>query len=282
MIASSALALHLASPSWPSNRPTSSARQTEISEIHPRMLDLLARFRARMGQILAGLPTGGERIWPAVDTDLVLAHKSIYAFFKNYVVGKTVLDAGCGTGYGSASLARHGSRSVLGIDVDTYSIRYAQNKFKADNLTFAIGDCEALNLPGNSMDVVVSSNMLEHLVSPGSFLRALRSVLRDGGIALIAVPPITNERLLADNQANPFHKSNLWIDDWIDLFRSHGFGLEMFRHSHHELAALDFGSFRPSRFSVDDFTFPPSSRDELYAKQSLTAIFLLRPEGQAT
>ncbi|MDV7394074.1 class I SAM-dependent methyltransferase, partial [Arthrospira platensis SPKY1] len=39
-----------------------------------------------------------------------------YLFLGRWIRGKTVLDAACGTGFGSAILSREGAISVTGID----------------------------------------------------------------------------------------------------------------------------------------------------------------------
>ena len=41
-----------------------------------------------------------------------------YMFAVHYVVGKRVLDAGTGYGYGAAVLAASGASSVLAVDID--------------------------------------------------------------------------------------------------------------------------------------------------------------------
>ena len=58
----------------------------------------------------------GERVVPGqVNDDLWSEHVARYAFARRFSAGKSVLDAGCGTGYGSAELARS-ARDVAGID----------------------------------------------------------------------------------------------------------------------------------------------------------------------
>ena len=59
---------------------------------------------------------------PGVRNDLFVAHQSIYTFAIPYATGAVVLDAGCGTGYGSRLLADAGAGRVLGLDVDRLSV----------------------------------------------------------------------------------------------------------------------------------------------------------------
>jgi len=59
----------------------------------------------------------GERVIPnQVDPDLFNEHQARYAFAARLARKKRVLDAGCGTGYGTAALACQ-ARDVLGIDI---------------------------------------------------------------------------------------------------------------------------------------------------------------------
>jgi len=48
----------------------------------------------------------GERVIPGqVNDDLWSEHIARYAYARRYAEGRRALDAGCGTGYGSAELA---------------------------------------------------------------------------------------------------------------------------------------------------------------------------------
>ncbi len=113
-------------------------------------------------KVAAGLRPFNESVWPGVENDLLVAHRSIYRFFAGFVAGRDVLDAGCGTGYGSAVLADAGARSVLGVDVDRLSVAYAQRRFRRANLTFRRADCEQLELPVIRRPV----GLLEHARAP--------------------------------------------------------------------------------------------------------------------
>src|SRR3954468_15894608 len=81
-------------------------------------------------RIAAGLPPSEEAVWPGVRNDLFVAHESVYQFASSLAVGLRVLDAACGTGYGSALLASSGAKSVIGIDAHPRRIRYASAHFE--------------------------------------------------------------------------------------------------------------------------------------------------------
>ena len=92
------------------------------------MIDL-ARAINPIRKVAAGLRPFSESVWPGVRNDLFVAHESIYRYFGERVRGLEVLDAGCGTGYGSRILAESGARHVVGIDLDRHDIRYARRHY---------------------------------------------------------------------------------------------------------------------------------------------------------
>lgn len=236
-----------------------------------------ARLWRGARKLVAGVPLGGERVWPGVSTDLFVAHLSIYRFFARRAAGIRVLDAGCGLGYGSALIAGAGARSVLGIDIDRRAIAYARRRYGAPGLRFEIADCEHLELLPGSFDLIVSSNTLEHLRAPERFVAAARDGLAAAGAMIIAVPPNDAPRLRADNAKNPHHHSNLDVAGWCRCFAHAGLDVRTYCHRHPEMAALDFASSAPSRFAAESFEIeavaPAALRDSL----TLTAIFELRP-----
>jgi len=237
----------------------------------------IQRLRNGVAKVLAGLTPFGESVWPGVRNDLFLAHESIYLFFAEHAAGKRVLDAGSGTGYGAYALAHAGALSVRAVDLDRRSIRYAQQHFAHPAISFQVADLERLNLPHESLDLVVSSNALEHLVDPGAFLVTARSALVAGGRALIAVPPITFAGAMSQHERIHYHRSNLSVDQWLELFAAQGWSqIELFAHRYAPDPALpDLASPRQSRLSPTGFTFAPATRDIVYSDPPITALFSL-------
>src|SRR5262245_1537807 len=107
---------------------------------------------------------GGERVTHLRPNDCYYAHLSIYAFAVPFARGAAVLDAGCGTGYGSHYLAERGATSVTAVDASAKAIDFCRRTFARDNLDFRVLDLEKLDgLPVRHYDLIFSSNVLEHL-----------------------------------------------------------------------------------------------------------------------
>jgi putative methylase len=72
----------------------------------------------------------------------------IAAYTNNDIIGKTVLDLGCGTGRLALGASYLGAKSVVGVDVDKLAIKTAvENSFKnslAENVQWIIGDISAI------------------------------------------------------------------------------------------------------------------------------------------
>ena len=136
-------------------------------------------------------------------------HIQRYAFAEQFCSGARVLDAGCGTGYGSAQLAMGAAESVTGVDIADEAIAEAKRVYIRGNLRFLKGNVEQLTaIPelGSPFDVAVNLENLEHLNDPVRFLAELRLVLKQNGIFVVSSP---NGQLTELDERgkpkNPFH-----------------------------------------------------------------------------
>ncbi len=146
----------------------------------------------------------GERVVPGlVDADLFNEHFARYQLASRWAAGRRVLDAGCGTGYGSAELGRL-AKAVTAIDFSQDAIDYAQEHFHAENLRYLSGDC--LALPDGPFDLIVAFEVIEHLPAWPQFLLEVNRVLAPGGLFLVSTP---NKLYYAESRGqsgeNPFH-----------------------------------------------------------------------------
>lgn len=159
-----------------------------------------------------GLEVTGERVIPGLtDMSLYIPHVKRYLFAKTFCDGKRVLDAGCGTGYGSKLLSQVAA-SVHGVDVDERTLAFCARTYKADNLTWAKGDVRNLEIEGG-FDVVTSFEVIEHLEREDipSYLEGIRKALADDGVALISTP----NRLVAQQWDNPHHHTEMTREEFV-------------------------------------------------------------------
>jgi SAM-dependent methyltransferase len=102
-----------------------------------------------------------------------------------YPAGSRVLEAGCGTGAQTVTLARNspGAR-IVAFDRSASSLALAKARVDAagfTNVEFRQADLLALPFDAQSFDHVFVCFVLEHLSKPAEALRALKRLLRPGG-----------------------------------------------------------------------------------------------------
>ena len=94
-------------------------------------------------------------------------------FVERIRSGEYALDIGCGIGAVAYSIASRSGAKVLGIDLNAENIQKAQTLYQHANLSFANGDALG-DLPGHEFDVVVLSNILEHIEKRVEFLTSVQ------------------------------------------------------------------------------------------------------------
>jgi SAM-dependent methyltransferase len=100
---------------------------------------------------------------------------------------RKVLDMGCGTGQQLTwPLAKlHSDVAFTGVDADGASIEHARRAFATSNLRYL----RAEELPADErFDLIIASEVIEHVERPVSFLRELQSRLAPGGRIIVTVP----------------------------------------------------------------------------------------------
>jgi glycosyltransferase involved in cell wall biosynthesis/2-polyprenyl-3-methyl-5-hydroxy-6-metoxy-1,4-benzoquinol methylase len=100
----------------------------------------------------------------------------------------SILDYGCGTGDHITFPLARAAHEVLGIDIHEPSILEARRRYALPNLTFRTADAQSLLSDGLSFDVIVCSEVLEHLDDPSGLLGIFRRLLRPGGALIITTP----------------------------------------------------------------------------------------------
>ena len=162
----------------------------------------------------------GERVIPGQDdVDLFNEHRARYLFAQRFCSGKKVLDAACGSGYGSALLAES-ARRVVGVDLAVEAAQYARAHYDSAKVHFARADCLALPFSDGQFDVVVAFEIIEHLETPETFLAELRRVLTPFGLLIVSTPNrlyYTEDR----GEVNPFHEHEFSFSEFRELLEKH-------------------------------------------------------------
>jgi SAM-dependent methyltransferase len=111
-----------------------------------------------------------------------------HAFFVERISnGQNVLDVGCGYGAVGRSIARaYPLTKVIGIDIDKVRLSQARASDNPRNLTFIEAD-STKSIPTGPWNVVVLSNVLEHIADRIHFLRTLQASTQSSRY-LIRVP----------------------------------------------------------------------------------------------
>jgi len=144
-------------------------------------------------------------------------HFARYVYARPHARGRRVLDAACGTGFGSAYLART-AENVLGLDLDEKVIAFARKHFAADNCRFAIHDLHEPIRGEAPFGLISSFETLEHVTDPDRCVGNLSGALADDGVALISVPNGTKERL---GGGKHYHPNQFSAAKFHDLLARH-------------------------------------------------------------
>jgi 2-polyprenyl-3-methyl-5-hydroxy-6-metoxy-1,4-benzoquinol methylase len=102
-----------------------------------------------------------------------------------------VLDLGCSTGGLAAAMARKGCE-VTGLDLNLADAAAATGRMR--RVVVADLDTEDLSqlLPGESFDVIVAADVLEHLSDPARVLRSVRDFMAPGGFVVFSIPNVAH------------------------------------------------------------------------------------------
>jgi ubiquinone/menaquinone biosynthesis C-methylase UbiE len=150
-----------------------------------------------------------------------------------------VLDIGCGNGYHIFLLnTLKGIEEKVyfeGLDISEEDIEFAREvkeSFGFDNIKFKLCDAESVEYPDNHFDIVLCSDVLEHLVRPEKCLSEIMRVLKLGGLAIITTPNKSNMvrifRRKNISSISNFKKKNVHISlkglaEWLKIVRKTGF-----------------------------------------------------------
>lgn len=155
-------------------------------------------------------------------------HLHYHDFFVRRIAREdTVLDVGCGIGVVAYEVAQKTGAAVTGIDCDADSIRKARAKFSHTNIRYVLGDATS-GIPGGKFDVVILSNVLEHLGDRAGFLAQVVS-RASPRVLLVRVPlferdwrvPLKKE-LGVDYRLDPTHRTEYTLESFTEEMKNAG------------------------------------------------------------
>ena len=139
----------------------------------------------------------------------VVRHKAAYAYAIELAREngcQSVLEVGCGTGYGTVDLAE----ALPGIvAVDRIAPEPENRHSRAQ---FIRSDARKIPLESNCFDLVLSFQVIEHIEDPVPYLKSIARTLKSGGTALLTTP-----NLKESDGENPFHVREYTKEELSDL-----------------------------------------------------------------
>lgn len=170
----------------------------------------------------AALTLTGERTIPDLDIEnyWFRRHQVVYQRLATHCVGRDVLEAGCGEGYG-ADLIAEVARRVVAVDYDEAAVAHVRRRYPRVDVMRA--NLAELPLPDASVDVVVNFQVIEHLWDQSQFVEECARVLRPAGLLMMSTPNRITFSPGRDTPINPFHTRELNADELTELLTGAGF-----------------------------------------------------------
>jgi ubiquinone/menaquinone biosynthesis C-methylase UbiE len=188
----------------------------------------------------------------------------------SYPAGSRVLEAGCGVGAQTVTLARNSPNALItSIDISEASVAEAKRKATAAGLTnvqFQRADIFSLPYGPDSFDHIFVCFVLEHLSRPVEALRILKNHLRQGGTITVIEGDHGSAYFYPDSEAA--HKA---IQCQVELQRRAGGNPMIGRELYPLLRNAGYRSIRVSPRMV----YVDSSKPELvegFTKKTFTAM----------
>ena len=133
------------------------------------------------------------------------------------LIGKKILDLGCGYGWHCKYVAEQGANYVLGIDSSEKMIAVAKERNSHKNIQYRICDLTQYEYPENQYDFVISNLALHYVEDLTAIYKKIYQTLRTEGVFLFNIehPTFTGsvcQDWIYDEAGNPLYWA---VDDYF-------------------------------------------------------------------
>lgn len=192
--------------------------------------------------------TGERFVSGAGGVRVAVEHLHRYHLAKEFVSGKSVVDIGSGSGYGSQIL--EGFSDYVGIDIDKQSVDFSNEKYGSESLIYIQGDATNIPLENEIADVVVSFETLEHVNHPELIVQEARRILKPNGLFIFSTPDRDNYNPSLF-EPNPFHVHEMNQSEILELFQGKFENVKLYSQSIIQSSLISSNDF-PSRVISDE------------------------------
>jgi SAM-dependent methyltransferase len=184
-------------------------------------------------------------------------HAASYRFVESLCDAQSVLDFGCGSGYGTARIAKFAARAV-GVDIAEDAVAFARARYQRENLEFRLMAAGAdLPFEDATFDVVLSFQVIEHVADVEGYLREIHRVLRPGGTFAVITPDRKHRLLPGQKPWNRWHVQEFSMQQ-LTAVVGEVFQVEkcLRMGAPWEVAATEIRRYRLARWVTLPFTLP--------------------------
>ena len=134
------------------------------------------------------------------------------------LVGKSVLDLGCGFGWFCRFAAGEGAASVLGVDVSEKMLARARRETEDSRVAYERADLESFTPPAAAFDLAYSSLAFHYIADIAGLFGRVHMALKPGGVLVCSVehPLLTapaRQEWLADSDGRASWPVNGYLDE---------------------------------------------------------------------
>lgn len=145
----------------------------------------------------------------------------IYKLIMDYHKDAEILDIGCSGGALIGFLKAKGFKRLRGIDIDVRAIDICRQKGITD---VRISDAAETEFKDRQFDIIIASDMLEHIENEDRALFEWYRILKPGGKLIVFVPAF--KLLWSKHDEVNLHYRRYCKSDLIKVLRKNGFSIE--------------------------------------------------------